>query len=117
MNGAYKLVLTDKIIKTGMFASAIIIAVELIYIGFLFLSLPPLLPVFNQLPWGPERLGPKISIFIPTGLTFAFLVLNFFAIARLHEQSPLLSRIISITTLLISVLSLIFVFRTLQLIV
>jgi hypothetical protein len=116
MNGLFKLAINDKIVKYGMIISGSVILLEIIMIAIFYLSLPPLIPIFNQLPWGTQRLGSTIAFFIPTSLTLFFFVANFFIITLLHEKTPLLSRILSITTLLISILSLIFVARTLQLV-
>jgi hypothetical protein len=116
MNGVYKTVLSDKIAKWGLMLSGIILFLEIIYIGIFYFSLPPLLPIYNQLPWGEERLGSRFEIFLPFLLTLIFFIFNFFLIARLHEKLPLLSRMLSITTFLISILSIFFTVRTLQLI-
>lgn len=117
MNGIFKLVLNDKIIKSGMIAAGSVLLVAILAIMIFYVSLPPLIPIFNQLPWGPPRLGSTIAFFIPTALALFFFVGNFFLITQLHEKTPLLSRILSITTLLISILSIIFVMRTMQLII
>lgn len=117
MNGAFKLVLSDKIARWGLILSSSIFGIELIYIGFFYFSLPPLLPIFNQLPWGEQRLGSRIEIFLPVVLTLIFFIFNFFLISRLHSKLPLLSRMLSITTFLIAILSLFFIIRTLQLVI
>lgn len=117
MNGAYKLVFSDKIVKWGLLLSGIILMLEFIYIGFFYFSLPPLLPIFNQLPWGEDRLGSRIEIFLPFIVSLIYLILNFSILSRLHEKLPLLSRMLSITTFLISILSFFFIIRTLQLII
>jgi hypothetical protein len=117
MNGIIKQVLNDKIIKSGMTISGSIILLETVLVIFFYFSLPPLMPIFNQLPWGEARLGSKLTFFIPLLITLFFFALNFFMITKIHEQTPLLSRILSITTLLVSILSIIFTIRTLQLII
>lgn len=117
MSGAIKLLTGDKIAKWSLLASGVLLLVELVYIGFFYLSLPPLLPIFNQLPWGEQRLGSKITIFIPFVLATVFFIFNFMLIYRLHEKLPLLSRMLSITAFLISILSFFFIVRTLQLII
>ena len=117
MNETFKLVLSDKIARWGLILSGSILIIELMYIGFFYFSLPPVLPIYNQLPWGEQRLGGKIEIFLPFGLTLVFFVFNFFLLSRLYERLPLLSRMLSITTFLIAILSLFFIIRTLQLII
>lgn len=117
MNEAIKQLMGDKIAKWSLLVSGILLLVQLVYIGFFYLSLPPMLPIFNQLPWGEQRLGSKPAIFIPFILAVSIFVFNFTLIYRLHEKLPLLSRMLSITAFLISVLSFFFIVRTLQLII
>lgn len=117
MNDIYRIVLNDKIIKTGMAIAMVIIIIEMLVIAILFFSLPPLVPIYNQLPWGAQRLGNTHTLFFPSLLSLLFFIINFYMIIKLHEKTPLLSRILSITTLLISILSIIFTMRTLQAII
>ena len=115
MNELFKLVLEDKITKWGIILSGIFLILEIIFIGVFYFSLPPVLPLFNQMPWGENRLGARPAIFIPVLISIAFLVFNFFILGRLYEKTPLLSRMIGITSLLISILSCIFIVRTVYL--
>ena len=116
MKGLFKHVKADKIIKWSLSISAAVLLIELISIILFYFSLPLYIPLFNQMPWGENRLGTKIDFFLPVLIVFIFFLLNFFLLDRLYERMPLVSRIIGITTLLISVLSFIFIIRTLQLI-
>lgn len=117
MKASFKILKADKIIKWGTWASIGLLVFEVLYIAIFYFSLPPFIPIFNQMPWGENRLGIKIEIFIPVVMTASFLILNFFLLGRLYEKMPLISRILSVTTLLITILSCIFVIRTLHLIV
>lgn len=116
MNGLTKYIKTDKILKLSIVVSGILLITEIIYTGFFFFSLPPFIPLFNQLPWGEARLGSRWQIFLPILITCGFLITNIFLINYLYEKMPLVSRIIGITTLLITVLSFIFTLQTLQII-
>lgn len=116
MKGLTKHIKGDKIIRWGISSSAIILLAETTYILVFFFSLPPFLPLYNQMPWGENRLGSRLEIFLPVIITTAFFLLNFFLLTGLYEKLPLLSRMLSVTTLLITLLSAIFVVRTLLLI-
>jgi hypothetical protein len=116
MNEAFKKIQADKIIRIAMSISLGLIVMHALYIAIHFLSLPPVLPLYNQMPWGETRLGSKLEIFIPLAITITFFLFNYFFLARLYNAMPLVSRIIGITTLLVSILSIIFIIRTLQLI-
>ena len=108
---------TDKIIKLGTYFSSAIILSHLAYVAFVYSSLPPYLPLFNQMPWGEDRLGIKFEIFLPIIITFAFFSLNLYLSLRIYEKMPLLSRILSITGLLVCILSFIFILRVIRMVI
>ncbi|SRR6266403_6251073 len=116
MKELFKYAKTDKIIKLSLQASGALLVSEIIYTLVVYLSLPPLVPLFNQLPWGEERLGQRFEIFFPSMVSFVFLLVNLILLNKLYERLPLISRILSITTLLICVLSFIFTIQTLHII-
>lgn len=116
MKNLFKYIKIDKIIKWSFQICAILLSGQIIYTAFSYFSLPPLVPLFNQLPWGKDRLGPTYEIFIPSILTLIFLISNLLLINNLYEKMPLLSRILSITTLIIGILSFIFTLQTLSII-
>jgi hypothetical protein len=97
--------------------TGVLIAIQLLSLLFFYFSLPPLLPLFNQMPWGESRLGTKMAFFIPSGTMLFFFFLNFFLLSHWYERMPLISRILCITTLLIAILSLIFTMHTLYIII
>jgi hypothetical protein len=116
MNEVYKQLRADKIIRLSMVIALIFLFLHTIYLAIFYFSLPPVMPLFNQMPWGEARLGTKLEILIPLAITVLFAICNYIFLARLYATMPLVSRIISITTLLATLLSFIFIVRTLQLI-
>ncbi len=117
MKGLFKSLNADRIIKLSTYFSFGFLLLHLSYTSFLYNFLPPFLPLFNHMPWGEERLGIKIEIFLPFFITLSFFLLNFFLTLRFYEKMPLASRILSITNLIVCVLSFIFIVRTIQLII
>src|SRR5438128_784118 len=107
------LVKADKIIKWGMTFSLFLLFFQAGLLAFFYLKLPPLVPLFNQLPWGEQRLGTKYEILLPLIVTTLFFVFNYLLLIKLYLTMPIVSRIIGITTLLASLLSFIFIVRTL----
>ncbi len=99
---------TDKIINKTFLASAAVIVIIFLYVIFRFFSLPPYVPVFNQLPWGNDRIGPKLFIFIPLLIAILIQILNLPLASYIYTRSPLLSRILAVTSLLCTFLILIF---------
>lgn len=117
MKELFKHIKSDKIVKWGIILASSILIVQTIYVLIAYISLPPYLPLFNQMPWGEGRLGTKLEIFLPIVITVLYASVNILLIARLYTRMPLASRILGITTLLLSILSCIFVTRTLLLII
>lgn len=114
MKGLFKKINADKIIRLATYISFGFIFIHLIIIGVFYIFLPPVLPLFNQMPWGIERLGIKIEIFLPLFITLLFVILNISLALRIREKMPLLARILSITGLLLCILSFIYILRTIQ---
>lgn len=111
------IIVSDKILRLSTIFSCTLLFVHAIYILIIYRSLPPFIPLYNQLPWGDLRLGTKPEIVFPFLTASVILILNIFVIVKVYEKIPLIARILSITTFLVSVLSLIFIFRTTQLVV
>lgn len=104
----------DKIIKLCFQIAGVLLLGQLLFIGFSFFSLPPLIPLFNQLPWGEARLANKFTIGIPSGIVIIVLIGNLLLLNTVYEKSPLLARILGITALLISLLACIFTIQTIS---
>ena len=107
---------TDKIIKWGTLGATILLVFTVIYTLFYYFSLPPFIPIFNQMPWGMARLGTRVEIFMPIAIGIIFFLWNLFFMTKFYDKMPLLSRMLSATTFLICLLTFIFTIRTLQLI-
>jgi len=116
MSEISNLVKADKIVRWGMTFSFVLLLVQAGLLAFYYVKLPQIIPLFNQLPWGETRLGSRFEIMLPLIITAIFFLSNYFLLRKLYITMPLVSRIIGITTLLVSLLSLIFVIRTIELI-
>ena len=66
----------DKVMSGGFVVTFITIFLTFIYILINLQFFPPYIPLFNQLPWGDQRLGTTFTIFIPLGITALIAVLN-----------------------------------------
>ncbi|MCL4415398.1 MAG: hypothetical protein M1365_01660 [Actinobacteria bacterium] len=117
MNELFKVIKDDKIIQRSFMISAGLIAVAVIYSLIYYRSLPPFIPLYNQLPWGEQRLANTIGVFIPSLISLLILMLNFFLSSFIYLRNPLLSRILAITSFLIAILTLLFTIRTVQIVV
>lgn len=116
MKEYFKILKQDKLLKRLFIASFVLLLITVLYIFLNFRDLPPLLPVFNQLPWGEKRLSPTPGIFIPSIVVFVIFIFNIIASSLSYSKSPLIARMFAVTSFLISLLTLLFIVRTIELI-
>ncbi len=112
----FKDIRNDKITRLGFTSSFGIVLASLVFVLFYYNSLPPFIPIFNQLPWGEQRLGTTIAIFLPLLFAFLILLFNLFLSLLTHKSLPLVSRMLAVTSLSVSFLVLLFMVRTVQLV-
>lgn len=107
----------DKITFNIFIASLGICLVTIALILLNYLSLPPYVPVFNQMPWGNDRLVQTPGVFIPTVIFLIVFVFNFgFASFLYTKNNPLLARIVASVTVTASIMNFIFIIKLLLLI-
>lgn len=116
MNAAFSKFFQDKIISFGFSTTVFFIFITLIIVLLFLRVLPPYLPIYNQMPWGEARLGTKIEIAIPITIVLVLALFNLFFSKSIYEKMPLVSRILAITSLSISFLSLFYIVRTILLV-
>jgi hypothetical protein len=112
----FKDVRNDKITRLGFTSSFGIVLASLVFVLFYFDSLPPFIPIFNQMPWGEQRLGTTNTIFLPILIAFLILLFNLFLSFLIHKRIPLVSRMLATTSLSVSFLVFLFMIRTVQLV-
>ncbi|MDP3988213.1 MAG: hypothetical protein Q8P80_03660 [Candidatus Levybacteria bacterium] len=117
MKISIKKIKADKIVFWGFLVSFFLVFINTSYVIFSFSHLPPFIPLFNQMPWGEARLGQRWEIFSPLSIAFTILIGNFILSSIIYTKMPLVSRIISITSLLICFFALLFSIRTILLII
>lgn len=96
----------DKIVYYSSISSFLTLLVSFVLVSVFYRLIPPIIPLYNQMPWGQERLVAKSSLFILLALGFCMYIINIILLQYLYNSIPLLSRIISVTT----VLGMLFVF-------
>lgn len=106
----------DRITKVTTIVSLVILLITLVYVLLVYGALPPYLPLFNQLGWGDPRLGEKYLLFIPIVIALLIMIGNLILSTIVYSSMPLVSRVVTITTLLTSTLSFIFIVRVTQLV-
>lgn len=116
MSVSIKGIVNDKITFWGFFWSFLLLSISIIYTILSFSHLPPFIPLYNKLPWGVGRLGTKIEIFIPLGLTLEFFICNLILSAFVYAKVPLLARILAFVMFFVSLFTCIFIFKIITLI-
>lgn len=115
MKGLISNIWADRVTRIASVASLGLSTVAVVYIILVYQNLPPFLPLYNQMGWGEPRLDDKPFIFLLPSLTLLILIGNTIFASFLYETMPLVARMLSITNLLVSALTLIFIFRVTQL--
>lgn len=117
MKDFFKNILQDQTTKRIFIANLLIIIITFALIAFYYRDLPPFIPIFNQLPWGEQRLGPTATIFIPPLIAFAIFIANIIIAELEYKKIPLVSRMLATVSLLAGVLILLFIIKVVQLII
>jgi len=117
MKEFFKDIYQDKTITLAFFTNIAFIVATAIFILATYGRLPPFIPIFNQLPWGQERLGKTIAIFVPVLVSLLILVVNVFTASAIYKKIPLIARMLAAVSLLASILTFLFVVKTIILII
>lgn len=115
MKEFFKDIKSDKTIIPAFSINGVFIVASVIFILFSYRNLPPFIPIFNQLPWGEQRLGPTLTIFIPVLVALLILILNIFTAAFIYKKTPLVARMLTAISLLASILACLFIIKTVTL--
>ncbi|EKD64855.1 MAG: hypothetical protein ACD_50C00284G0007 [uncultured bacterium] len=117
MRGFFKNIIFDKTTRLGFFGTFGTVLITFLLIVVYYNKMPPFVPIFNQLPWGEQRLGIKTEIFIPVSIVFLVFVVNLLLSSIIYKKIPLASRILVISSFTFSILAFFFTIRTIQLII
>lgn len=108
----------DRITFNIFIASLGICLFTILLISLNYSNLPPYIPIFNQLPWGNDRLVQTLGVFIPIALFLIVFIFNFgFASFLYTKNNPLLARIVASITVTVSIMNLFFIIKLLLLII
>jgi hypothetical protein len=102
---------SDKLALRGFFISLLLLLITVLYIIFSYPKLPPFIPMFNQLPWGNDRLASTPGVFIST-IVFSFIFLfNIMFTSIVYNKSPLIARIVAAMTLILALMNFLFIIK------
>lgn len=111
-----RVMFTDRVLSWSFFTTCVLLLLFAVFVGFTYQNLPPFIPLYNQMPWGEARLGLQPFIFLPLGITVSIFMVNTLFSSILYLKVPLLSRLLAVTTLLLSFIALLFIIRTILII-
>lgn len=78
--------------------------------------LPPAVPLWYSRPWGEDRLASPLFLFVPLGATIVIYVINILVISYIGSNHPMFARVLLLTSLLVSALSVVVIFRVVDLV-
>ena len=116
MKRFFKQLYSDKTARFGFLSALALSLLSFIVTLFAYRSLPPFIPIFNQLPWGEERISETLAIFIPLLIGIFIIFFNLMIAALIYQKYPLVSRMVAMTSAVMSVLVFLFLVNTIMLI-
>lgn len=109
-----EILVPDRFGRTNYFIAFLLIIIMLGMIAGLLRNIPSVVPMFFTLPWGEARLAPKIMLYFLPLVSFTFLLINL-GLGRLSAKlSPLLPRVLAVSTSVVTFMMLISLLGILQ---
>lgn len=106
MRQKFRVLLSDQFIRFSLLLSLLFLIPLIVIILVTYTSLPPLIPFFNSMPWGEERLSySNITIFLPVILLGVFIG-NVLQAAFSYSKYVLVARIVLFNSFLFLLLGL-----------
>lgn len=105
MKGKLNKIFLDRSIKYSILLSSLIIFFQTIILLLSYRFLPPVVPLFNSLPWGEDRLIKKEIIFILPASIILLILINTYFIDRFISKRMILSRMLAANVLLFAAIS------------
>jgi hypothetical protein len=102
----------DNLTFRGFIISLLLTLFTFLYIVINYANLPPLIPIFNQLPWGNNRLTPTVGIFIPIVAFIVVFIFNILFTSVVYSKNPLIARFVAAVTLILAMMNFLFIIRT-----
>ncbi len=97
----------DKMGRTSYMITLLIAFIMTSIITLLLRRLPVTIPLFFTLPWGDSRLAPQLFLYILPAITIVLVVINL-GLGRIAAKlSPLLPKVLAVTTMVVAAMFLI----------
>lgn len=97
-----EILVPDSFGRTNYLVAFLISVVMIIMIAALYGKTPQFVPLYFTLPWGEARLAHKVMLYILPSISILILIFNL-ALGRLSTKlSPLLPRVLAVSTVVIT---------------
>jgi cellulose synthase/poly-beta-1,6-N-acetylglucosamine synthase-like glycosyltransferase len=96
-------------------SNILIITVQIVLLVYKFNDLPPQVPLFYSLPWGEPQLASASQLFFLPTFSIVFSLINNLLAATIFSKTTLLSKLLVVSSLVISILSLVTLFQIISL--
>ncbi|MDO8270127.1 MAG: hypothetical protein Q7T54_05675 [Candidatus Levybacteria bacterium] len=94
MKDKFKVIITDQFVRISLLLSLIFITPLIIIIIASYNNLPPLIPFYNSMPWGEERLAySNVTILLPI-ILLAIFIGNILQATIAYAKYVLVARIV-----------------------
>lgn len=117
MSLRFKNLFADKIVLASFIGVIVTLILYGIFLLFTYQKLPPLIPLFNQVPWGEGRFATKIQLFIPFGIASIIVICNTSLLLFFSLDIPLVTRLVCLTNFLVSLFALLLIIRSVLIII
>ncbi|MDQ3239251.1 MAG: hypothetical protein M3P33_01890 [bacterium] len=107
----------DKVSNLCFIVAFVIIVIEFLFVWINFSQIPPQIPLYFQKIWGVAQLAERQMIWLQPGLMLIFFLLNYGISIFNAGKEPLTARILGVTVLICSVMSVVSVWNIVQLVV
>lgn len=94
----------DQFGRTNYLISLGVIVLMVAIIGGLYAQIPSIVPLYFSLPWGEARLVEKIFLLMLPLIAVIIIIINIILAKLIHQLSPLLPRVLAVSTMIVSVM-------------
>lgn len=100
MKGRFKLFFADNLLFVSSTSSFLVLILTFLLVVIFYPHIPPLIPIFNSMPWGEQRLASSLVLFSFPILFAMVLCVNNLLAFFLYSRYTLASRMLAMSSAL-----------------
>lgn len=117
MKNFFKKIQQDSVLSWSFWITLFLIVAMVGSIAAVLSNLPPVVPLYNNMPWGYGRLGRSYELFSLPGVVLIICIINTIIGIRLVKSIPLLARFLFLTQASLALFTSVFLGRLILLII